>query len=248
MALLSPSPIPTAQREFQEQLVLGSKTLPLRVVRNPRARRYLLRLSPDSSVRLTVPRGGSLREARAFLERNLPWLERTAERLAARPTTPRQWLPGTSIFWRGDLMTIQELPGEPDRPYRVIEFGSEILRVPQSSDLRAAIERHIWSLARKELPALVASSAQLHGLRIQRVTIRNQRSRWGSCSRRGVISLNWRILQAPNFVRDYLIIHELMHLREMNHSRLFWFHVAAACPEYRTADTWLSRHSHLLAR
>jgi predicted metal-dependent hydrolase len=79
------------------------------------------------------------------------------------------------------------------------------------------------------------------------VTVRNQRSRWGSCSRRGTISLNWRLVQAPGFVRDYLVLHELAHLKEMNHSRRFWSEVARLCPDFAEAERWLKQHSTLLA-
>src|SRR6201999_859695 len=98
-------------------------------------------------------------------------------------------------------------------------FGSEIIRVPTTEgDLRTAIERHLRNLAAKEFPARVFELATPHQLPVKRVTVRNQRTRWGSCSRRGTISLNWRLIQAPPFVRDYLIFHELAHLRQMNHS------------------------------
>jgi predicted metal-dependent hydrolase len=69
--------------------------------------------------------------------------------------------------------------------------------------------------------------------------VRDQRSRWGSCSRSGSITLNWRLVQMPPFVRDYIVIHELMHRREMNHSPRFWRHVAAACPRHLEARKWL---------
>jgi hypothetical protein len=76
--------------------------------------------------------------------------------------------------------------------------------------------------------------------------VRNQRSRWGSCSRRRTISLNWRLIQTPAFVRDYIILHELMHLREMNHSARFWRQVEIVCPDYRNAEHWLKQHSRML--
>ena len=74
------------------------------------------------------------------------------------------------------------------------------------------------------------------------MTVRNQRSRWGSCSRRGTISLNWRLVQTPDLVRDYIIHHELMHLREMNHSARFWARVEEVCPGWREAERWLKRN------
>jgi predicted metal-dependent hydrolase len=76
--------------------------------------------------------------------------------------------------------------------------------------------------------------------------VRNQRSRWGSCSPRGTISLNWRLIQAPPNVRDYIILHELCHLRQMNHSDRFWREVASVCPDYQRAELWLKRNGDLL--
>jgi predicted metal-dependent hydrolase len=105
---------------------------------------------------------------------------------------------------------------------------------------------HLWKLAAAELPPKVVEFAAAHQLKVQRIAIRNQRSRWGSCSRRGTISLNWKLIQAPPFVRDYIILHELMHLRQMNHSARFWRQVEGVCPEYKTAEKWLKQNAGLL--
>jgi predicted metal-dependent hydrolase len=78
------------------------------------------------------------------------------------------------------------------------------------------------------------------------VSVRNQRSRWGSCSARGTVSLNWRLVRTPDNVRDYIILHELAHLREMNHSDRFWARVAETCPGWREAERWLKRHGSLV--
>src|SRR5258706_526617 len=80
-------------------------------------------------------------------------------------------------------------------------------------------------------------------LPVRHVAVRDQKTRWGSCSIRGTITLNWRLIQAPPFIADYLIVHELMHLREMNHSPRYWGHVAQAFPEYRLAERWLKENS-----
>jgi len=80
------------------------------------------------------------------------------------------------------------------------------------------------------------------------VSVRNQRSRWGSCSRHGTISLNWRLVQTPTFVRDYIILHELAHLKEMNHSKRFWREVARLCPDFGRAERWLKEHPDLFNR
>jgi predicted metal-dependent hydrolase len=99
--------------------------------------------------------------------------------------------------------------------------------------------RELRERARHELPSRLQELATEFGLIISRVTIRDQRWRWGSCSRTGTISLNWRLVSMPDWVRDYVLIHELMHLKRLDHSPRFWELVAEACPEYRAARKWL---------
>ena len=202
-------------------LQVGARAVPLLMVRHPRARRYLLRLCPDGTVRLTIPRLGTVAAGRDFALRNVGWLEQQFQRLAARPKTPALWNPGTEILFRGEWVRIEmEADG-------LIRFGTERLRITNAAaDLRPAIEKHLRKLAGQELPPRVMELATLHGMSVSRVSVRNQRSRWGSCSRRGTISLNWRLIQSPSFVRDYIILHELAHRRQMNHSEKFWQEVA----------------------
>jgi predicted metal-dependent hydrolase len=226
-------------------LVVGPRRLRLWLIRNRRARRYVLRLRPDGAARVTVPRGGSLAEAKRFAERNVSRLERQLLRQALRPKQPETWPAGTEILFRGELVRLQ--PGT-NGGGGAICFGTEVVAVADPhGDLRPAIERHLRRLAARELPARVLELAALNRLPVRRVTVRNQRSRWGSCSRRGTISLNWRLVQTPPSVSDYLVIHELAHLAQMNHSRRFWQVVARLCPHYREAERWLKRHSNLLA-
>jgi hypothetical protein len=214
------------------------------MVRNPRARRYVLRLRPDGSARVTIPRGGSAAEARRFVDRNKEWLERQSQRVSATPRTPIEWRVGMQVYFRGELLTIEAAVGA-ETP--AIRLGSEVVRVPNpAADVRAAIESHLWNSARRELPQKVHNHAALHQVDVGRVMVRNQRSRWGSCSRHGTISLNWRLIQTPKFVQDYVVIHEIMHLREMNHSPRFWRHVERACPDCATAERWLKQHAILL--
>jgi predicted metal-dependent hydrolase len=226
-------------------VVAGTRPVRLCFVRNRRARRYILRLRPDGAARVTVPRGGSLAEAKRFVERNVPWLEQQVLRQATRPRGPATWPAGTEIFFRGERVRLEHgANGEAG----LVHVGTELVPVPdQTADLRPAIERHLRRMATKELSRRVFELAVLHDLPVRRVTVRNQRSRWGSCSRRGTISLNWRLVQTPVFVRDYLVLHELAHLREMNHSRRFWNEVARLCPGFREAEKWLKQHSGLLA-
>ena len=102
-----------------------------------------------------------------------------------------------------------------------------------------AIERELRNRAKRELPGRLLELAARHALTVTRVSVRNQRWRWGSCSRNGHICLNWRLVQMPDAVRDYVMIHELMHLRRMDHSPKFWKLVEAACPTFQTSRAYL---------
>ena len=225
-------------------LSVGPQQLPLLMVRNPRARRYLLRLRADGIARVTIPRGGSPAVARQFVERHAAWLERELQRLQAQPRKPAVWNIGTEILLRGDTVRIEARPnGEAE----TVRFGGESVRGPgPAADLRPAVEGHLRQLATRELPPRVLELAARHGLTVRRITVRSQKSRWGSCSRRGTISLNWRLIQTPAFVSDYICLHELMHLWQMNHSSRFWREVERVCPDYRMAERWLKEHSGLL--
>jgi predicted metal-dependent hydrolase len=230
---------------IEDWLRVGGRTLRLRLVRHRRARRYVLRLGEDGAARVTLPRGGSVAEARQFVQRNLAWLERQLLRQAALSLKPSTWVDGTEIFFRGEQVRLETQ--SQSGADQTVRFGAEALPVAAgTADLRSLVERHLWRLAARELPARVFELAALHQLPARRVTVRNQRSRWGSCSRRGTISLNWRLVQAPAFVSDYIILHELAHLKEMNHSRRFWRVVEQLCPAFADAEKWLKRHSGLL--
>jgi predicted metal-dependent hydrolase len=225
-------------------LLVGNQPVRLHIVRHHRARRYVLRLCPDGTARVTIPRRGSATEARRFVEKNIPWLGKQLLRQAAQPVGPKAWNLGTEILFRG-LPTRLEAGATGDSG--TIRFGSECLELDAlAEDLRPALEQHLWRLARRELVPRVIELAALHQFAIKRVSVRNQRSRWGSCSRKGVISLNWRLIQAPEFVRDYIILHELAHLKEMNHSARFWREVERLCPQFAQAELWLKQNSSLM--
>jgi hypothetical protein len=225
-------------------LSVGPQPLPLLMVRNPRARRYLLRLRSDGTARVTIPRGGSTAMARQFVERHAVWLEHELQRLQSQPRKPAVWTIGTEILLRGSMVRIE---AGCNCETGTVRFSGESVRVPDpAADLRPAIEGHLRQLATRELPPRVLELAARHGLTVRRITVRSQKSRWGSCSRRGTISLNWRLIQTPAFVSDYICLHELMHLRQMNHSLGFWREMERVCPDYRMARHWLKEHSSLL--
>src|SRR5205807_8115240 len=117
---------------------------------------------------------------------------------------------------------------------------------PDAQDGREGLdaqEREVRARATRELPPRLLELAAQYGLSVAKISIRNQKWRWGSCSRSGHICLNWRLVAMPEPVRDHVLIHELMHLKRMDHSPKFWKLVAAACPNYEDARRWLRRAS-----
>jgi predicted metal-dependent hydrolase len=209
-------------------------------MRNPLARRYILRLTRQGTARVTIPRGGTKAEGKQFALKHASWLEKQLLRQAKTAPRPKTWGIGTEIHFRGEIVALEAAINGQNG---AIRFGTETVRILHAAtDLRPSVERHLWRLAARELPLRVSELAALHQVKFQRITVRNQRSRWGSCSRRGTISLNWRLIQAPPFVRDYIILHELAHLKEMNHSKRFWREVARLCPDFAEAESWLKEH------
>jgi predicted metal-dependent hydrolase len=123
----------------------------------------------------------------------------------------------------------------------LVTYADRCVMAASEGDIRRAVEMDLKEVARSELIPRLEQLAAQHGLKPHAVTIGNQRSRWGSCSKNGRIALNFRLVQVPPDIGDYVMLHELMHMRQQNHSRRFWQLVEAACPNYRDAERWLRK-------
>lgn len=213
--------------------MIAGLSVPVTITRHRLARRYVVRVSPEGALRLTVPRGASIAGGLAFASRQADWITREMarqeERRAPLETGSRAW-------FRGEQVSIVVTPAQ-------ATIGPEILPLRSPlTDVRAALEARLRRIAADELPARCRELAEAARVQVDRVTIRNQRSRWGACSASRAITLNWRLVQMPASVSDYVIFHELMHIRQPNHSRRFWREVDAVCGWWRDAEKWLRRH------
>lgn len=236
------APVSGAQQEFFTTGTAGPPDIVY--VRSDRARHYRLTLRRDGVGVATIPGRGSEREAQRFVEQHRAWLERARARQAKRPRGAAVWTLGTLVLWRGEMIAIRPASAG-GRP--TVCLAADVFRVPVfAGDLRPVLEAHFARRGRIELPARTWELSAETGTDVKQVTVRNQRSRWGSCSAGGTISLNWRLMQTPETVRDYIIYHELMHLGEMNHSARFWTRVGEVCPGWREAERWLKRNGSLL--
>ena len=235
-------PLPLLRRRGGVNVVplqVGSHVVPIRLVRHPRARRYVLRVTDTAAVVVTLPRWGSVTEARAFAEQHVDWIARERVRRAAEAARASE--AGANEIWlRGERVAVRTEGG-------VIAAGDISAMVAEGGDARQALRKALRAAAKRELPPRLMELAARADLRVARVTVRDQRSRWGSCSSRGAIALNWRLLLMPPAVCDYVLWHELMHLKRADHSPVFWKLVEAVCPDYRDARAWLRKHGRELA-
>jgi predicted metal-dependent hydrolase len=204
-------------------------------VRVPRARRYILRVRPDGTLRVTVPHGGSRREAEQFVRKHQRWIRRERDRVRTEHA-PTEWNDGSEILLRGTAVRIAV---ESCNGAMTVHYGDRRLTIAPSANVRPAVEDDLKAIAKAELEPRLHELAAAYGLAPGSISIRNQRSRWGSCGRNGNIALNFRLVQMPADVRDYVLLHELMHIRQQNHSRRFWKLVESVCPAFRDAERWL---------
>jgi len=213
--------------------------LPYRVRRSDRARRVRVSVDALGEVEVVLPRRSPERAAAAAVVELRPWIER---RLAAASAVRE------AIAARGAAVPYlgRDLELRPEAGRSRVHRRGDVLLVPGDERAPAAIERWYRRAAGREIaPRLDAAAAAL-GTRYSTLTIRSQRTRWGSCSAAGAMSFNWRLLLAPEPVLDYVVWHEACHLRVMDHSASFWSLVRQHCPAYEDHRRWLRRHGATL--
>lgn len=212
--------------------------------RHAQARRYTLRVRAASrAVVLTMPMRGSVRDAKAFADRSGAWIAARLKRLPqAIPFADGLELPLRGvphrIVHRALRGTVWTEPGEPP----LLCVAGDRAHLPRR------LRDHLKREAKRDLDAASRKYAVALGVTVKRVSIRDQSSRWGSCTAAGVLSYSWRLILAPPHVLDYLAAHEVAHLVEMNHSRKFWRVVERICPEWQRAKGWLGAHGNALHR
>jgi predicted metal-dependent hydrolase len=211
-----------------------------RVRRSDRARRVRVLVDPHEGVEVVLPRRSPASAAPAAVAELRPWIEaRLAAGQAVRDVVAAR---GATVPYLGRDLALAPQPGRT----RVHRRGDELLIPSDPVAARGAIERWYRRAAREEIgPRLDRAVATLE-TDYTKLTIRNQRTRWGSCSASGAMSFNWRLLLAPEPVLDYVVWHEACHLRVMDHSPRFWQLVACHCPGYPEQRRWLQRKGNTL--
>ncbi|MGR3491138.1 MAG: M48 family metallopeptidase [Shimia sp.] len=204
---------------------------PVIVTRPANARRMTLRVARQGGeVRLSLPRSVSRREAEAFVEDRRAWI--TAQVSAAAPD--RRVHVGMAFPLKGRAVRLAEGGGRGIRLEGDHLYGPHEIARPLASWLKA--------LARDQLAVRSDLHAARLGVSYTKLTLRDTRSRWGSCTSAGGLMYSWRLIMAPPEILDYVAAHEVSHLLEMNHSPRFWGHVARLMPDYEVHRAWLRRH------
>lgn len=220
---------------------LGGRDVSVSVRRSDRARRIGLTIDPMGGVELVVPRRVAMADADRFLESEAEWV---LARLAAMP--PRvPFAHGAVIPVLGRERRIVHLPLFPPE---VRDEGEEFVVGGPRDDIAATVTAWLTALARDVLGEEARAKAATLDLPVAGVTVRDQRTRWGSCSVRGRLSLSWRLVLAPPDVRDYVVSHEVAHLKELNHGPNFWALVEWLCPGHARPRRWLRDNAKILQR
>ena len=232
----------TTEADVAQAAVSGGRRRVARVEyairRSTRARRVRVAVHDDGTVEVVLPPRGTrewadsaVRELRPWIDRRLAEVAVTQDRLAAR---------GDAVPCLGDALRLVAEPGR-TRAHR----RGDALLVP-AGDWRPAAERWFRREARAQLAPRVDAACATLGVRHAGITVRGQRTRWGSCSSRGSLSFNWRLLLAPAPVLDAVVWHECCHLVHLDHSPRFWALLAEHCPGWDDAHGWLREHGREL--
>ena len=201
-------------------------------------------VKPDGSLIVRAPLRASEKRIQEFVEKNRQWIEKNqANALAAPARASRYYLPGEMFLYLGAAYPLEMVEGQRQPLWLDSTFK---LAASHQSEAALAFERWYREQARQVLSARVELFARQYGFRYKGIRITSARTRWGSCSASGSLSFSWRLIQAPQNVVDYVVVHELVHTVIHNHSKRFWHRVGVILPEYREHRQWLRAHGREL--
>jgi predicted metal-dependent hydrolase len=225
-------------------MTIAGRTLPLRIVQNWRSTRLTLRIDIGGrGIRVTTPPGISQREVDRFIDRHIGWLESLLAKYPEKPVVR----PGAKMPLRGvPHLIVHEQALRGSVQVDVAE-GAPILRVQgDARHLPRRLSDFLKREAKRDIEALVAKHTATIGRKAKSIRFKDTSSRWGSCTADGSLSFSWRIMMAPPAVIDYLVAHEVAHLREMNHGPDFWALCKALCPDTERCKAWLKKNGPAL--
>ena len=239
-----PRPERRSEKTAQLNVTLDGAAVPIVLKPHASARRMTLRLDRDGEgFVLTVPRRLNRRSAEEFVTQSIDWM-RTAR---ARLPVLQPVADGARISVRGVECTVRST-GRVRGLVAIDEESRELFVPGADKHLKRRLKDWLKMEAEADLMAASRRYADAMEVRFTRLSVRDQKSRWGSCNTDGALSYSWRLIMAPSMVLDYVAAHEVAHLREMNHGPRFWRLVLTHCAEARSAKQWLRRNGQMLHR
>lgn len=232
-------------RTLPNYLLVKGKPLPLQVRENARAKRLTLRLRPEGGEKivLTLPLFWSKKQVLGFLEQSKPWIEKNLHKHIAREVPKLAYEEGMVLPILGKQYELRH------KSSRSCSFwwGDDYLLIHAPAEkFESLVQASLQNMVRQFLQERTIHYANQLGKPVNRIALRDTRSRWGSCSATGNISYSWRLIFAPEPVADYVCAHEAAHLAELNHSPQFWQIVGGFCPDYKKLRQWLRQNGKTL--
>jgi predicted metal-dependent hydrolase len=238
------------------RIKLGDEMVTYTIRESKRARRLRLKIDQQNGLQVVVPSGAKPKGIETVLREHQAWVLEHLRRVNEMPTErpSRQYVTGEKLPFLGEDHELEVITTHAGKRTVVVRQG-KLIRVRlqariaeghRTAVVRAVLEAWYRYQAKHYLEQRAYELAAQHGFQFGKITIRDQKTRWGSCSSKGNLNFSWRLMMAPLGAIDYLIIHELCHLREMNHSQKFWALVAYYCADYKRWKRWFKEQARLL--
>ncbi len=228
------------------EVIIEGQAIPYILKRSLRAKYVRLEVRPEMGLIVIITRFYRPEQIPDLLKEKLRWVSANLKKYEhiKRLTRDRVLQGGDTVLYLGREMQVvtQQANGDGDS-VNVAENSLVVSLDSESKRLDQELEQWYREQVSQLIPVKVAKLSVEMGVTYGRLSIRGQKTCWGSCSRKGNISLNWKLIMAPESVIEYVIIHELAHLKELNHSRMFWQLVSEYCPEWRQHKKWLRDHA-----
>lgn len=223
----------------QHFITINNERLPIVIRKHRQSRRMIIRYQPlQQAVGLTLPRYVSIKQGLHFIEEKRSWIERQMQE-HAKPIalTHGQIIPVLGVHY-----TLKHVGGR-----GVVRIVGEEIHVPGDEAFMARrVREWLKEQAREEIARIAQERALQLGVKYKKIGLRDTSTRWGSCSHDGSLSFSWRLVFAPHEILDYVVSHEVAHIREHNHSDAFWALVSRLYPDYKHAERWLKDYGHQL--